>query len=93
MPDWPESLPPFILKRPEVLLSAVPDGSIVVKRTPRGEETGLRYDVIDRNGELKAVLRLPDSVRLLGFGRTSVYTISTNELGLQTLRRNPWTLR
>lgn len=49
-----------------------------------------RYDVVDREGRLDAILILPPNEAVVGFGRSSVYVVETSELDLQRLRRHPW---
>lgn len=91
LPGWPEEVPPF--PSPgfdlKVLLPA-PGGELVVARTQTADSEGNLYDVVDRAGELKRRLRLPENQRLIGFGKESVYTLTTDEFDLQTITRHPW---
>jgi hypothetical protein len=90
IPWWPESVPPFVKKFPLVLLGPTPDGQLFIRRTPKIDDSGIRYDIVDREGRLAGVLPLPDGVRLIGSGARSIYTLVIGPEGLQTLRRHPW---
>lgn len=92
LPGWPKIVPPFLESTGDPAIYAAPDGSVVIKRTPVLERPGRRFDVVDRRGRLIRVLQLPEDVTIVGFGEQSIYTLLTNELDLQTLRRHalPW---
>ncbi|HEX7049808.1 MAG TPA: hypothetical protein VF188_06300 [Longimicrobiales bacterium] len=90
LPGWPETVPPFLPDPRVPVLFAAPDGAVVITRAPTADSRGHRYDVVDRKGRLVGVIQLPAEVRLIGFGPHSVYTVLTDSLDLQTLRRHPW---
>lgn len=90
LPGWPEVLPPFLPDNRSSVLFAAPGGQLVITRAPSADASGPRYDVVDRGGRLAGQLQLEPGIRLIGFGAGSVYTLSTDPLGLQTLRRHPW---
>lgn len=83
---WPDHMDPFI----EGALLASPDGRLVIARTPTATAPGQRYDVVDRQGRLNAVLQLQEGEHIVGFGRQSVFVVVTDQDGIQRLRRHPW---
>lgn len=84
VPDWPAVLPPF-------RTGAIPaaDGKIWIERTLHAGAEHLRYDVVDRTGTLVARVNLGLQERIVGFGRVTVYTVLTDDDGIQRLRRHP----
>lgn len=89
---WPSIVPPFIVVSLRRNLLATPEGHLLVHRASTADHPGNRYDVIDRSGRLRAVLRLPANVAVLGFGDQAIYTVLTGEFDLQVLRRHRWRL-
>lgn len=87
--DWPELLPPFDTS-PTTPLFAASDGTLLVRRLPTADQPESRYDLVDRRGMLKGQLVLSTTQHILGFGAESVYVITTDDDGLQTLTRHPW---
>lgn len=86
-PEFPALLPAFL---PEALL-ATPAGHLMVARTPSAAMPDRRrYDIVNREGRLVGAMWLPLTQRIVGFGRSAVYTIEEDALGLQHLRRHPW---
>jgi hypothetical protein len=81
--DWPALLPPFLVDA----LVASPDGSLWIERT-RNRAAPV-YDVVDRNGDLVARIGVDRSERLVGFGRTTTYTVHKDADGFEKLRRHP----
>lgn len=90
LPGWPETVPPFLRPLTRPLVMPTPEGRLLVERAFVGLDPHRRYDVIDRRGRLAATLTLPADAFVLGLGRNAVYTVVTDEWGLQTLRRHPW---
>lgn len=93
LPGWPETVPPFPspwLQRLAPALLAAPDGRLVIARTPTVTSPRRQYDVVDRTSRLVGVISMSSNETLIGFGARSVYTLSTDDLGVQTLRRHPW---
>lgn len=83
MPDWPESVPAFL---PGSLLPA-PDGLLWIRRTGTAADPSPPYDVIDRRGALVARVMAGTDVQVIGFGRAAVYTVATDDNGIQRLQR------
>jgi hypothetical protein len=91
--DWPELLSPFHVPPQGLDASALlpmPDGRVLIDRVPQAGRVHSQHDIIDRQGKLVATLNLPLNERVIGFGARSVYIVSTDEFGLQRLRRHPW---
>jgi hypothetical protein len=84
-PEWPEYVPPFLT---DALLTA-PDGRLWIRRTATSSNADPPYDVIDRNGRLVARVAAGKDVQVVGFGRNAVYTVFTDDSGIQTLQRRP----
>jgi hypothetical protein len=80
-------MPPF---ETPVTLLASPDGHLLVHRLPTLAEPGVRYDVIDRAGNRVTQVVLGWKEHVLGFGARSVYVVTTDDDGIQRLRRHPW---
>jgi hypothetical protein len=68
----------------------MPDGRLLIRRTPGTVSSAARYDIVDRRGTLAATLTLPANEAVVGFGEKSIYIVATDDVGLQTLRRHPW---
>lgn len=84
-PEWPEILPAFLTDG----LLAAPDGRLWIRRPPSAAQTAPPYDVIDRAGQLVARVGVGANVQVVGFGRGVVYTVETDEDGIQRLQRRP----
>jgi hypothetical protein len=48
------------------------------------------YDVVDRSGSLIARVAPGKDVQVIGFGRGVVFTVATDDNGIQTLQRRPY---
>ena len=83
---WPDFIPPF-QARPMVPL---PDGRVLVRRTPTADVPGNRYDLVDRSGRRVAIVDLPETDRIIAVGTRGTYVIVTDEDGIQRIRRHPW---
>jgi len=83
--DWPEILPPFQQRE----LLAGPDGRLWIHRTPSAASTDERYDIVGRRGTLEGRLTTDTHTRVFGLGREAVFTIGTDDDGIQHLRRHP----
>ena len=93
VPGWPETVPPFLpplQQRLSPTLLAAPDGRLVIARTPSATSQERHHDVVDRTGRLAGVISVGASEALIGFGARSVYTLATDDEGVQTVRRRPW---
>jgi hypothetical protein len=83
--DWPEVMPPFINEA----VRAAPDGLLWILRSQTAAVEHPPYDVIDRKGDLVARVTMEKGVHVAGFGRGVIYTVATDEDGLQRLQRRP----
>lgn len=82
---WPEIMPPF---RTGALLAA-PDGRLWIQRVATAAASYPPYDVVDRRGALVARVIVDGDVKVVGFGRGVVYTVATDEDGIQRLQKRP----
>lgn len=80
--DFPEFKPPFVSNQ----VLAADDGTVWVQRSGAADAPP-QYDVFDGRGELVRQVVLPESARVVGFGRGVVYVSRTDEDGLQWLGR------
>ena len=83
--DWPDVIPPFLTGA----LLAAPDGRLWIRRTPAAQAPETVYDVVDRNGKLAARLTLSPNENIAGIGRSMLYSLLTDDDGVQRLRRHP----
>ena len=83
--DWPEVIPPFLTGA----LLAAPDGRLWIRRTPTAQVPETIYDVVDRNGKVAARLTMSPNEAIAGIGRTMLYSLVTDDDGVQHLRRHP----
>jgi hypothetical protein len=81
-----DALPPFTTQA----LHALPNGYLLVARVRWSGSRGTEYDVVDRRGRLAGVVRLPAHVRIVGVGAQHVFSVATNDDGIETLRRHQW---
>jgi hypothetical protein len=95
--DAPDVLPAFLPIASTAMfapasptLHTMPDGRLLIRRTPGTVPDAARYDIVDRRGILAATLTLPANEAVVGFGEKSIYVVATDDVGLQTLRRHPW---
>lgn len=79
---WPRELPPFL----DHAVWFGPDGALWVRRTTAAGDPSM-YDVIDRHGQLGFRLRTSRDLRLVGFGRKSVYFVRIDDVDLEHLQR------
>lgn len=84
---WPDRVPPLRLGTGQVHTR---DSLLVLLRQPHSRAPEVRYDVIDRQGELVGRIVLDDGQRLLGFGPGTVYLVTTDSDGLKWLSRHRW---
>ena len=82
---WPEIVPPFLT---ESLLRAA-DGRLWIRRTPTAAQPNPPYDVVDRRGVLVGRVSSGKDVDIIGFGRGVVYTVLTDDDGIQHVQRRP----
>jgi len=87
---WPATIPPFegspIQDTP---LLALPDGRLLIARTPSADHPETRYDVVDRRGRLVMQLTMLESERIVGAGRRGLYVAALSDDGLERVRRHP----
>lgn len=80
---WPSHLPAFLTKS----LIAIPDGRVLVARTPDASRPGNFYDIVDRTGRLSGRVRLDAHVRALSFGHKDLLAVETDEDGFNWIAR------
>ena len=85
-PPWPEIMPPF---QSGASFLPGPDGRLWIPRPRTAANANSIYDVIDRGGVLVARVMAGEDVRVIGFGRGVVYTVMTDDDGIQHLQRRP----
>src|SRR5688572_10525457 len=85
---WPAAFPPFY-SSPVPLIPAA-DGRLLIRRPRDADHQGTRYLVIDRRGQLSGEITLTQNQSILGFGRSHVFVTSTDNDGVQTIRRHSW---
>lgn len=98
--EFPDILPPFVRAGSTersgdrtAVLQGTPDRRLLVRRTPTSKTFMYSiYDVFDRTGARTGSIRLPGDQAVLGFGERSIYTIRTDEVDLQWVRRHDWPL-
>lgn len=89
---WPLVIPPFIAPPNSLDQSALvglPDGRLLIWKTPMVASREAQFDIIDRQGRLVADLRAPLNYRVVGSGVRSLYVIVADEDGIQTIQRHP----
>ena len=84
--DWPEYVPPFA----PLPLVATSDGLLLVLRLETSRDSERRYDLVGRDGRLSASVELSRSVRIVGFGKNSVYLERRDDDGFRWLLRHAW---
>jgi hypothetical protein len=84
---WADRLAPV---RSNSAMIAAPDGNLFVLRAQWSKESDTRYDVFDRSARRVALLAMPDSERVVGFGPRSIYISVRDGDGFHHLRRHPW---
>jgi hypothetical protein len=83
--DWPAIIPPFLTGA----LLAAPDGRLWIRRTPTAQAPETMYDVVDRTGKIAGRLTMPPNETIAGIGRSMLYSVLTDDDGVQHLRRHP----
>ena len=63
-------------------------GQLLVARQPWSGDRGSSYDIVDRSGKAVGRIELPAHVRIVGVSERFVYTASSNEDGIETVRRH-----
>jgi hypothetical protein len=84
--DWPDVKPPFA----QGALRIAPNGQLWVARLGSAGVKATGYDVLTPAGKLLFQVRVPEKVRIVGFGAHALYTIRVDEDDLQYLQRHPW---
>lgn len=83
---WPDFLPAFSKNA----LFPLQDGRLAIRRIGEAGTPGTRYDIVDRTGRVSARLELKSRESVLTFGKESVYVVSTDSDGVQTLTKYVW---
>jgi hypothetical protein len=71
-------------------LVAAPDGHVLVRRAIAVNADSVRYDVVDRSSRVSGFFVLAANESVVGYGRSSLYVVRTDSVGLQYLRRAAW---
>ena len=93
---WPEHIPPFVMARWDrttpggIALQPGPNGLLLIQRTRMADAPGKNYDVVDRTGSLRGTLRLPEDQTVVGWGSSSLYVVTKDDVDLLTLSRHAW---
>jgi hypothetical protein len=85
--NWPDVVPPFSSRSGHPLV--LPDGNLLLLRTPTADFPDPRYDMIDRHGQLIGRLQMPPNSTIAGFGSKSVY-VMVKDGTVEHLERHPW---
>lgn len=90
--NWPAFVPAFITPGgpDDGNVWATSSGHVVIERTPSDKLPGGNYDVVDGRGNRVATVTTPANVKVIGFGKASVYTLVVDSDGLQHLERRAW---
>lgn len=83
-PTFAETKPPFTGTN-SVLVT--PDGEVWVLRTRPASDKVPVYDVFDATGRLTRKMALTPGSRVVGFGRSSVYVVRTDEDDMEYLQK------
>jgi hypothetical protein len=86
--DWPAVIPPFTLRSTSALVTR--NGEVLIRRTPTAALSAPLYDVVDRQGIRQYQLLLSVNQRILGFGKGTVYAVTTDADGIETVSRHGW---
>jgi hypothetical protein len=87
---WPDTLPPFIppsSRSDRSALFVAPSGHILVRRLPEADRSGVHYDVFDPALTRSSIIKVPVNVDIVGVGRESIYAVTVDDDGLQSLAR------
>ena len=87
---WPEFLPAFELSAFRMPVLAASYGQVAVLRLRRSGAAETVYDIVNRQGKLTCQLRLAANEHIVGFGSASIYSVATDDMDLQALRRHAW---
>jgi hypothetical protein len=80
--EWPEHKPAFLSNGVWV----APEGDMWVQRHVSAGEA-VWFDVFGADAELKGKVTLPAGRQVVGIGKSAVYVVRTDELGLQWLEK------
>lgn len=86
--EWLPAIPPFWGLTTS--LFTVPDGQLLIARSPTAALPNPTYDLVDRSGGYRGQLSLQPDERIVGFGANSVYVSVADADGIEKLRRHPW---
>jgi hypothetical protein len=79
--DWPASKPAFVHAE---VRSDLRGNVWIMKYSPSGDAR-VHYDVLGGDGQVKQRVTLPESTRIVGFGRTALYAVRKGADGAQFL--------
>jgi hypothetical protein len=86
LPRLPKYLPPFGRNS----LFGLPDGRLLIHRTYDVRRPGVRYDIVNRQGKLDAILRLEPNERVVSVGRRFIYVVSRDDDHVERIVRYQW---
>lgn len=92
LPHAPAFVSP-IPTAPEPTILLDESGQLVVARALPEGGAAQHYDVVARDGRLRAVVSVGTNRMIAGFGRRGVYVVEHTEDGLRTLTRHSWPVR
>ena len=90
---WPDHVPHYVMPMGFIDASPalpMPDGRLLVQRTPTAASPNNVYDVVARDGTLAARITMGIERRIVGFGQRSVYVAALDGDGIQKLSRHAW---
>ena len=83
--DWPEFLPPFLVSA----LVPAGTGHVWIRRVPTADHPETDYDVVDRTGARVARFTMGADERVVAIGALALYTVFTDDDGIEHLRKHP----
>lgn len=83
----PDVVPPYSNESPP---RPTPDGKVLIERTPTADHPNIRYDLVNRRGELEGQVSMPMKQRIVGFGIKSVYVVVRDADDIERIERHPW---
>jgi hypothetical protein len=88
--NWADAYPAFDASGLGDNPATMPDGRLLIRRYPIALDSVLRYDIVNRKGELEAQLVIKENEKVIGFGSKSIYIVEEDADGVTWLRRHPW---
>lgn len=79
-------VPPF----PSNALQSLPNKHLLILRSQWSGSRGVEYDMVDRRGRVVGHVQLPSNIRIVGVGAQYIFTVATDDDGIEMLRRHHW---